>query len=99
MSNLKHFLKPSSVAVIGASTQAFRAGHIVMKNLLQGGFDGAIMPVSPKYPSVCGVLAYPDIKSLPVIPDIAILCTHASRNEEIFKELAEKSKIRDCFIC
>ncbi|WP_367989780.1 GNAT family N-acetyltransferase [Vibrio sp. NTOU-M3] len=97
MSNLKHFLKPSSVAVIGASTQAFRAGHIVMKNLLQGGFDGAIMPVSPKYPSVCGVLAYPDIKSLPVIPDIAILCTHASRNEEIFKELAEK-KVKSAIV-
>lgn len=90
MNNLSQLLKPRSVAVIGASIRAFRAGNIVMKNLLQGGFDGAIMPVTPYYSSVCGVLAYKTIDALPVIPDIAILCTHASRNITLFKQLAEK---------
>lgn len=90
MNNLSQLLKPKSVAVIGASVRAFRAGNIVMKNLLQGGFDGAIMPVTPYYPSVCGVLAYKTIESLPVVPDIAILCTHASRNVTLFQQLAEK---------
>ena len=61
-----------------------------MKNLLQGGFEGAIMPVSPKFKSVCGVLAYKDIPSLPIVPDIAILCTHATRNTQLFTELANK---------
>lgn len=67
-----------------------RAGNIVMKNLLQGGFEGAIMPVTPRYSSVCGVLAYKDIASLPITPDVAILCTNASRNLELFKQLADK---------
>lgn len=89
MNNLSQFLKPKSVAVIGASVRPFRAGNVVMKNLLQGGFDGAIMPVTPYYPAVCGVLAYKSISSLPVTPDIAILCTHASRNVQIFTQLAE----------
>lgn len=83
-------LKPKSVAVIGASQKPFRAGSIVMKNLLQGGFEGAIMPVSPKYKSVSGVLAYEDIATLPIIPDIAILCTHATRNTQLLAELAAK---------
>ncbi|XAW88254.1 bifunctional acetate--CoA ligase family protein/GNAT family N-acetyltransferase [Vibrio sp. CDRSL-10 TSBA] len=90
MNNLSQLLKPKSVAVIGASVRPFRAGNIVMKNLLQGGFDGAIMPVTPYYPSVCGVLAYKTIEALPLVPDIAILCTHASRNTAIFQQLAEK---------
>lgn len=90
MSNLNHLLKPRSIAVVGASTQPMRAGNIVMKNLLLGGFEGAIMPVTPKYKSVSGVLSYPDIASLPIIPDIAILCTHASRNIELFNQLAAK---------
>lgn len=90
MKNLTQFLKPKSIAVIGASIRPFRGGNIVMKNLLQGGFDGAIMPVTPYYPSVCGVLAYKTIAALSIIPDIAILCTHASRNVEIFQQLAEK---------
>ncbi|MBD1566748.1 bifunctional acetate--CoA ligase family protein/GNAT family N-acetyltransferase [Vibrio sp. S12_S33] len=90
MNNLNPFLKPKSIAVIGASVRPFRAGNIVMKNLLQGGFDGAIMPVTPYYPSVCGVLAYKTIDALPIVPDIAILCTHATRNVTIFKQLAAK---------
>ncbi|KOE79386.1 protein acetyltransferase [Vibrio alginolyticus] len=90
MNNLSPFLKPKSIAVIGASVRPFRAGNIVMKNLLQGGFDGAIMPVTPYYPSVCGVLAYKTIDALPIVPDIAILCTHAARNVAIFKQLAAK---------
>ncbi len=89
MNNLSQLLKPKSVAVIGASIRPFRAGNIVMKNLLQGGFDGAIMPVTPYYPSVAGVLAYKTIDALPIVPDIAILCTHASRNVLIFKQLAD----------
>ncbi|AIW21373.1 bifunctional acetate--CoA ligase family protein/GNAT family N-acetyltransferase [Vibrio coralliilyticus] len=90
MNSLSHLLKPKSVAVVGASTRAMRAGNIVMKNLLQGGFEGAIMPVTPRYSSVCGVLAYKDIASLPITPDVAILCTNASRNLELFKQLADK---------
>lgn len=90
MNNIAKLLKPTSVAVIGASNTPFRAGKVVMTNLLEGGFQGAIMPVSPKYKAVCGVLAYPDIKSLPIVPDVAVLCTHASRNKQIFEQLAEK---------
>ncbi|MGY3571470.1 bifunctional acetate--CoA ligase family protein/GNAT family N-acetyltransferase [Vibrio paucivorans] len=89
MNTLHHLLKPKSVAVVGASIKDMRAGNIVMKNLLQGGFEGAIMPVTPKYPSVCGVLAYPSIGQLPIVPDLAILCTHASRNIELISQLAE----------
>ncbi|MDN3611620.1 bifunctional acetate--CoA ligase family protein/GNAT family N-acetyltransferase [Vibrio ostreicida] len=90
MNNLIPLLRPRSVAVIGASNKPMRAGNIVMTNLLQGGFDGAIMPVSPNYASVCGVLAYPDIASLPLTPDVAILCTNATRNIEVVTQLAEK---------
>ncbi|NOI67086.1 GNAT family N-acetyltransferase [Vibrio sp. 99-8-1] len=90
MNNIAKLLKPTSVAVIGASNRSFRAGEVVMKNLLAGEFQGAIMPVTPKYKAVCGVLAYKNIDSLPIVPDVAILCTHASRNKEIFLQLAEK---------
>ncbi len=88
MSRLTPFFRPKSVAVIGASNRPLRAGNVVMTNLLQGGFDGVIMPVTPHYMSVCGVLAYKDVASLPLSPDIAILCTHASRNIELFEQLA-----------
>lgn len=89
MSRLTPFFRPKSVAVIGASNRPLRAGNVVMTNLLQGGFEGVIMPVTPYYTAVCGVFAYRDVASLPIVPDIAILCTHASRNIALFKQLAD----------
>ncbi|NOH72953.1 bifunctional acetate--CoA ligase family protein/GNAT family N-acetyltransferase [Vibrio pectenicida] len=90
MNNLNALLKPNSIAVVGASTRPMSAGNIVMTNLLQGGFEGVVMPVTPRYKSVSGVLAYCDISSLPITPDIAILCTNINRNEALLKELALK---------
>ncbi len=46
-----------------------------MGNLLRGGFQGAVMPVNPKHEAVAGVLAYPDVESLPKAPDLAVICT------------------------
>ncbi|RQW64476.1 bifunctional acetate--CoA ligase family protein/GNAT family N-acetyltransferase [Vibrio viridaestus] len=90
-SALSGLFSPQSIAVVGASNRPNRAGKIVMSNLLASGFDGPIMPINPFYSSVCGVLTYPDIASLPVIPDIVILCTHAKRNISIFEQLALKN--------
>jgi acetyltransferase len=73
--NLQYLFEPQSVAVIGASETPRSVGKVVMRNLLDGGFPGPIMPVHPKLRAVAGVLAYPDVDALPVTPDLAILCT------------------------
>jgi acetyltransferase len=75
MRNIECFFHPKAVAVIGATNRRHRVGQIVARNLLAGGFDGPIMPVNPRHRSVGGVLAYPSVESLPVTPDLAILCT------------------------
>ncbi|MFC3031144.1 GNAT family N-acetyltransferase [Pseudoalteromonas fenneropenaei] len=86
---ISQFFNPRSVAVIGASNQAGRAGYVVMRNLLQGGFSGPIMPVSPKHQAVHGVLAYPSIAALPQIPDLAVICTNKNTLTTIVTELGE----------
>lgn len=97
MNPLDSLLKPRSIAVIGASKRESRAGYIVMNNLLHGDFKGAVMPVTPKYDSVAGVLSYKNVSQLPITPDLAILCTHASRNIQIFKDIADKGiSFGDC---
>ena len=88
--NLNYLFRPSSVAVIGASNRAHSVGHTVMRNLLEGGFDGPVMPVNPKCSAVAGVLAYPDMSSLPVTPDLAVVCTPAPTVPQIIRELGER---------
>lgn len=72
--NLKALFRPQSIAVIGASTIAKSIGAVVMRNLLKAEFAGPVMPVTPDYPSVAGVLAYPDVACLPQAPDLALVC-------------------------
>lgn len=88
--NLDHLFKPSSVAVIGASTRPKAIGALVMDNLLHGGFRGPIMPVNPKHKSVSGVLAYPDVQSLPMEPDLAVICTPPQSIPDLIEQLCER---------
>jgi hypothetical protein len=46
---LEALLRPKSIAVIGASMKPDRAGYLMMRNLLAGGFNGPVMPVTPAY--------------------------------------------------
>ncbi|MCX8965307.1 GNAT family N-acetyltransferase [Erwinia psidii] len=92
---LEALLRPRSIAVIGASIRPERAGYLMMRNLLSGGFNGPVLPVTPKYKAVCGVLAWPDVASLPLSPDLAVICTHSSRNLQLLRALGE----RGCKAC
>lgn len=76
---LEALLRPKSIAVIGASMKPNRAGYLMMRNLLAGGFNGPVLPVTPAWKAVLGVRP-PNINSLPFSPDLAVLCTNASRN-------------------
>lgn len=73
--NLDKLFKPSSVALIGASNQPQTVGQVVAHNLWAADFRGPIMPVSPRHAAIGGVLTYADVASLPVTPDLAIICT------------------------
>jgi acetyltransferase len=86
---LEALLRPKSIAIIGASNKSGRAGYLMMCNLLAGGFNGPLLPVTPAYRAVRGVMAYPDIASLPLTPDLAIVCTRAERNLALLEQLGQ----------
>ncbi|MEM9658972.1 MAG: CoA-binding protein, partial [Planctomycetota bacterium] len=86
--NLDRMFRPTSVAIIGASTRSQSVGATVMRNLLSGGFAGPIMPVNPKYDAVLGVLAYPDVEQLPRTPDLAVICTPPETVPQLVAQVA-----------
>lgn len=73
--NLDSLFKPRSIAVFGASNRPGSVGAFVTRNLIEGGFAGPVLPVNPKADAVAGILAYPDVASLPIVPDLAVICT------------------------
>ena len=73
--NLDYLFRPRSVAVIGASNEPNTIGAVVMRNLLDGGFSGPILPVSMEHDTVAGVLAYRTVSEMTVTPDLAVICS------------------------
>lgn len=63
--------------MVGASRDPAKIGNIVVRNLVRAGFPGPILPVNPRARAVHGVLAYPSVEALPVVPDLAVIATPA----------------------
>src|SRR5262249_39740947 len=70
---LHYFLRPSSVAVIGASRRRGTVGGQTFHNLLACEFAGPVCPVNPSAPVVQSVAAYPSIDRVPGPVDLAIV--------------------------
>ncbi|MBF0132230.1 MAG: bifunctional acetate--CoA ligase family protein/GNAT family N-acetyltransferase [Magnetococcales bacterium] len=87
---LKSMFKPSSVAVLGASNRPGSIGSLICRNLIQGGFNGPIMPVNPKHESVGGIFAYPSVEALPKIPDLAVICTPPKTVPKLIEKLIQR---------
>ncbi|QJE74385.1 bifunctional acetate--CoA ligase family protein/GNAT family N-acetyltransferase [Aerophototrophica crusticola] len=88
--NLDRLFKPRSIALIGASRRARAIGQVVARNLFNAGFDGPIMPVNPRERSIEGVLAYPSVADLPVVPDLAVIATPPQTVPGLVRELGER---------
>ncbi|PWC36371.1 bifunctional acetate--CoA ligase family protein/GNAT family N-acetyltransferase [Azospirillum sp. TSO35-2] len=73
--NLDKLFKPASIALIGASRKPGTVGAMVARNLFQAGFDGPVMPVNATERAVEGVLTYKTVDSLPITPDLGVICT------------------------
>lgn len=87
---LDRLFNPASIAVIGASSRVRHVGHVVMRNLLAAGFQGPVLPVNPRHGSIAGVLCYKDIASLPLTPDLAIICTRRDTVPGLIEELGTR---------
>ena len=88
MGDLTAFFHPSSIAVIGASESAGKLGHEILKNLLDGGFPGAVYPINPNYDELMGLKSYPDLASLPAPPELVVIVVDLARMPEILDEMA-----------
>src|ERR1019366_6453169 len=88
--NLESFYAPRSIALIGASRRDHAVGAVVAQNLLAGGFDGPILPVNPHETAIGGVLAYKDVASLPVSPELAVIVTPAAAVPGIIAALGKR---------
>ena len=68
-------LHPQSVAVYGASDDVQKMGGRPIQFLKRSQFKGRIYPINPKRDEVQGLKAWPDLASLPEVPDHVFVLT------------------------
>lgn len=90
MNAIQRLVTPRSVAVIGASADPAKTAGRPVSYLRKHGFSGAIYPVNPKVDSIDGLRCYPDIASLPEVPDVGIVLLGAERAHLAVRELAAR---------
>ena len=88
--NLDAIFHARSVALIGASNRSNSVGLVTLRNMLSGGFAGQILPVNPKHEEVAGQRCYPDVASLPITPDTAVICTPPATVPGLIAELGAR---------
>lgn len=88
--NLAYFTRPSSIALIGASGRPATVGEVLTRNLLNSGFAGRVYLVNPNYTSLADLKCYPDVESLPVGPDLAVIATPRETVPGLIAELGSR---------
>jgi acetyltransferase len=88
--NLEALFAPASVAVIGISERPDNLGMVVWRNLQSGGFKGPVWLVDHREGTVAGQRTWPDVESLPGIPELAVICTPAAAVPGLIEALGRK---------
>jgi acetyltransferase len=88
--NLDRVLSPRSVALIGASRRDGSLGATLLGKLVGGGFGGPIYAVNPNPVEHAGAIWHPNVASLPVVPDLAVIATPAAAVPSVISELGAR---------
>ena len=87
---MNRIMKPAAVAVIGASPENGKIGNSVMKNLINGGYQGAIYPIHPSATEILGKKAYKSVRDVPGEIDVAVFAIPAKFVAQALTEVGEK---------
>jgi acyl-CoA synthetase (NDP forming) len=90
MEAIAKLLAPRSVAVVGASADPSKTSGRPVAYLLKHGFAGEIYPVNPRVSHIDKLACYPDVASLPAVPDVGIVLLGAERAHLAVRELAAR---------
>ncbi|WP_241202583.1 acetate--CoA ligase family protein [Caballeronia sp. SBC2] len=87
-------MRPTSVAVLGASPRVGSHGNAVVRNLLNFGFRGRIYPVHPSAKVVEGLMCFASLDDVPETPDCIVVALSAEKVLPALTEASTKHGVR-----
>ncbi len=89
----EQLLQPKSIVVIGGSNNVHKPGGAVIRNILNGGYQGVLRVVNPKEDEIQGLKVFHDVKQLPDT-DLTILVVAAKFCPDYVDYLAKEKHVR-----
>ena len=89
----RQLLDPQSIVVIGGSNNVHKPGGAIVRNILQGGYQGTLRIVNPKEDEVQGIKVFHDAKELPPT-ELAVLVIPAKFCPDTVELLVREKETR-----
>jgi len=84
-------LRPDGVAVVGAAREPQKIGHVVVKNLIAGGYPRErIFPVNPNADSILDLKCYASVKDIPSKVEMAVIVVPAKVVPQVLRDCGDK---------
>ena len=85
---LSGFVRPTSVAVVGAAERETSSGGAVLRNLRISGFKGRVIPVNPRGGEILGMQAVTALREISPPADLAVIVVRPDSILEVVGEAA-----------
>ena len=89
----RELLAPQSIVVIGGSNNVHKPGGAIVRNILQGGYEGILRIVNPKEDVVQGIKVFHDARELPPT-ELAVLVIPAKLCPDTVELLAKEKQVK-----
>ncbi|MFB0543422.1 MAG: acetate--CoA ligase family protein, partial [Candidatus Bathyarchaeia archaeon] len=88
--SLDAILNPSGIAVIGASKDPMKWGHMLLVAIMNGGYEGGLYPINPREEEIEELKVYPRVTDVPEPVDLAIIVVPAGVVPSVMGDCVEK---------
>ncbi len=85
--------EPRSVAIVGASREKKKLGHIILKNIIDCGFKGDILPVNPSAGVILNHKCYPSYAEISQVPDLAVIVVPSGLVLDVMRQIGQKGTV------
>jgi len=96
--DIRFFLEPNSIAVIGASRSPIKFGNFLLRNLLELGFQGRVYAVNPNASEILGLKTYPRVDLIPDEVELVAIIVPAAQVPQTMQDCAKKG-VKGVVIC
>ncbi len=95
--DLGNFFNAHNIAIIGVSRDPNKVGHVILRNFVDGGFQGKIFVVNPNADKILNYKAYKNVTEIEEKIDLAVIAVPAPLVPQAIVGCSKK-KIKDVII-